>query len=75
MVQPYLVGSKNSKSVAVIIPSDIVKKCEIDTSTVFMVKYDNTAILLQFMNIDNENKLIHVDTSLESKDQHVTISH
>jgi antitoxin component of MazEF toxin-antitoxin module len=38
IVQPYLVGSKKSKSLALIIPAEVVKQYQIDTSTAFALK-------------------------------------
>lgn len=37
-VQPYYVGTKDRKSLAVIIPSQIVKDQNIDTSTAFAIR-------------------------------------
>jgi hypothetical protein len=39
-VQPYEVGSKHSKSLALVIPAKVVKECSIDTSTVFALRAD-----------------------------------
>jgi|tagenome__1003787_1003787.scaffolds.fasta_scaffold20988496_5 hypothetical protein len=62
--QPYPVGSKNSKSLAVVIPSEIVKKNKIDTSTVFALKCIKTGILFSYVSIDrNENELTPVDNN------------
>ena len=38
VIQPYVVGSKNSRSLALVIPASIVKEYQIDTSTVFALK-------------------------------------
>lgn len=37
-LQPYAVGSKNGKSVAIVISAKIVRKYKIDTSTIFALK-------------------------------------
>jgi hypothetical protein len=38
--QPYLVGSKDRKSLAIIIPARLVKEYDVDTSTIFAVRAD-----------------------------------
>jgi inorganic pyrophosphatase/exopolyphosphatase len=64
LTQPYLVGSKNSKSLAIVIPSQIVKKYQISTSTVFVLKCCNTGILLSIADISNNEKdVIPVDNN------------
>jgi len=35
VLQPYEVGSRKAKSLALIIPAKVVKECDIGTSTVF----------------------------------------
>jgi hypothetical protein len=58
-VQPYAVGSKTSKSLAIVIPSEVVKKYQINTSTVFVLRGGNSEIVLSFVDIDNnENETI-----------------
>ena len=39
-LQPYMVESKKGKSLVVVIPSEVVKTCNIDTSTVFTLRGD-----------------------------------
>ena len=38
VVKPYLVGTKNWKSLAMIIPAKFAKNNQIDTSTIFILK-------------------------------------
>ena len=71
IVQPYKVGSKDSKSLAIVIPSAIRKKNHIDPSTIFLVRSDNSEIILHPVDIDK--KMIPVDNSFEAKDQQVSI--
>lgn len=40
-LQPYQVGSKNGKSLAIVIPAQIAKKYDIDTSTIFTLRGDD----------------------------------
>jgi len=63
IIQPYKVGSKNSKSLAIVIPLDIRKKLQIDTSTVFILKSSNNkCISLSIADIENnKNEWIPVD--------------
>ncbi len=64
LIQPYGVGSKDSKSLAIIIPSDIRKKLQIDTSTVLVLKHSNSSILLTIADINNDEKdMIPVDNN------------
>jgi antitoxin component of MazEF toxin-antitoxin module len=39
-IQPYEVGSKDGKSLALIIPAKVAKQCNVDTSTVFTLRVD-----------------------------------
>lgn len=64
LIQPYEVGAKNAKSLAVVIPSAIAKKYHINPSTGFVMKYDNSKIVLHFM--DMNKKDIPVETSFEA---------
>ncbi len=48
LIQPYRPGS-NSKSLVVVIPSDIVKEYKINTSTGFSLTHDIFGIHLQFV--------------------------
>jgi len=48
--QPYLVGSKGRKSLAIIIPARLVKEYDVDTSTIFAVRADKrTKSILMYM--------------------------
>jgi hypothetical protein len=39
-LQAYRVGNKNAGSLAVVIPAEVVKQCEISTSTIFALRVD-----------------------------------
>jgi antitoxin component of MazEF toxin-antitoxin module len=41
VVQPYRVGTKDRKSLAIVIPAQVVKEYSFDTSTIFALKVDN----------------------------------
>jgi hypothetical protein len=51
-LQPYHVGSKDRKSLALIIPAKVAKRYNVDTSTVFTLTVDDNRkrIMLQTMN-------------------------
>ncbi|MBA3978664.1 MAG: hypothetical protein H0X50_10835 [Nitrosopumilus sp.] len=69
-VSPYPTGSKNSKSWVIVLPSKIVKKYQINHSTGFILKHDNSGILLQYVNIDEKG--IPADLVSKAKDQPVS---
>lgn len=50
-LQPYQVGSRDRKSLAVIIPAKVAKQYNIDKSTVFTlhVDYDKKRLMLQMI--------------------------
>jgi hypothetical protein len=65
-IQPYAVGSKSAKSLALIIPARIARQCEITTDTMFSVKADTRtkAVTLQTIKLtedENENKKAGAD--------------
>jgi hypothetical protein len=39
-IQPYEVGSKKYKCHAVVIPSDVIRECDINSSSIFNLKVD-----------------------------------
>lgn len=39
-IQPYEVGTKNHKSLAIIIPTQVKKECHINTSSIFYFEID-----------------------------------
>ncbi|MGD9674797.1 MAG: hypothetical protein AB7U98_15125 [Candidatus Nitrosocosmicus sp.] len=49
VTQPYQVGSKSGKSLAVIIPSRLAKQYNINSSTVFLIRPSTNGILFQFL--------------------------
>ncbi|KAA2283095.1 AbrB/MazE/SpoVT family DNA-binding domain-containing protein [Candidatus Nitrosocosmicus agrestis] len=63
LLQPYEVGAKNAKSLALVIPSAIVKKYQINPSTGFALKYDESKIVLQF--VERNKKTMPDETSFK----------
>ncbi|MFL6457937.1 MAG: hypothetical protein ACJ71G_13355 [Nitrososphaeraceae archaeon] len=51
-LQPYQVGSKDRKSLALIIPAEITKQYNIDKSTVFTLQVDDDKKRLMLQMID-----------------------
>jgi antitoxin component of MazEF toxin-antitoxin module len=47
----YKVGARNSKSLGVVIPSEIVKQENLDNNTVFVVKCRNRRIVFYHLDI------------------------
>jgi hypothetical protein len=57
VVQPYQVGNKDRKSLAIIIPTQIAKEYSFDTSTIFALKVDNMRRLtLQNVGVADEEQ-------------------
>lgn len=59
-LQPYHVGAKDRKSLALIIPAKVAKRYNVDTSTVFTLRIDEDRkrIMLQTLNeITNGEKI------------------
>lgn len=52
VLQPYQVGSKDGKSLALIIPAKVARQCSVNTSTVFTLRVDEGTkrIMLQTLN-------------------------
>jgi hypothetical protein len=55
-IQPYKIGSKERKSTVITIPAKIVKKFEINTNTLFILKSESKRklILHKISNIDDK---------------------
>jgi len=50
-LQPYYVGSKHWKSLAIVIPSSVAKKYNINPSTIFTLKIDDDNIMITLKNV------------------------
>jgi len=71
VLQPYYVGSKRGKSLALIIPSKIVKKFHLNVSTVFALSTDEIAkgiTLKSISDLDNKE-----ETELENSKQKIEV--
>jgi hypothetical protein len=54
-IQPYYVGSKNGKSLAIVIPSKVAKKYNLDPSTIFSLKTDDITKTITLQNVQGFN--------------------
>ena len=73
LIQPYFVGSKEAKSLALIIPARIRKETNIDASTIFMLSIDEKTkrITLQRVNeiIEKNENSVSADKNLVASKQ------
>lgn len=51
LIRPYHVGSKNAKSLAIIIPSQLRREASIDLSAIFLLKINEKTKLMTLQNI------------------------
>jgi hypothetical protein len=77
LVQPYLVGSKQGRSLVLTIPSEVAKHCNLDTSTIFFMRIDaqTKTIILRAMNETAQGqyeKVIPTGESFQTADQQVS---
>ena len=72
-MQLYRVGTKKGKSLAMIIPARFARLNHIDTSTIFILKYESSKtgnILLQRISpIEDRKLMIPADESFEASQQ------
>ncbi len=74
-LRPYKVGAKKSKSLAVVIPQEIVQEYNIDTTTILYTKCSNKGISLYCLNHDDiENSLMHDGSDLQTYNHHTFIT-
>lgn len=74
-IQPYKVGSKNSNTLAMIIPSKVTRRYNIDESTILILKLADSEKKLVF-DIVSETKtikdMIPADESFQASGQQVS---
>jgi hypothetical protein len=54
-IQPYFVGSKHGKSLAVVIPAKVAKKYNLGPSTIFSLKTDDVTQTITLQNVQEFN--------------------
>jgi antitoxin component of MazEF toxin-antitoxin module len=78
IVQPYKVGTKDRKSLAVIIPAQIAKEENLDPSTIFSLRVDSMKkIILQVVSAkceEEETMMSPADKSFQAPNQQVSSS-
>lgn len=51
LIKPYHVGSKNAKSLAIVIPSQLRREANIDLSSIFLLKINKKTKLMTLQDI------------------------
>jgi hypothetical protein len=51
LIKPYHVGSKNAKSLAIIIPSQLRREASIDSSAIFLLRINEETKIMTLQNI------------------------
>lgn len=64
-IQPYQVGRKDKKSLAIIIPAKIARECNVNPSTIFAVQVNkqNMTITMQTVRARYENNTMPAEES------------
>ena len=72
-VQPYQVGHKDRKSLAIIIPAKVTKECNINPSTIFAIQIDQqrNSIMLQRIDAPYQKDVVPTGESLAASNQQV----
>jgi antitoxin component of MazEF toxin-antitoxin module len=58
VVQPYKVGTKERKSLAIVIPAQVVKEYSFNPSTVFALNVEKDKITLRTLDMDTERPFV-----------------
>jgi hypothetical protein len=56
-LQPYQVGSRNGKSLAIVIPAQVAKKYDIDTSTIFALKGNDSTRMVTLQTVPKLSRI------------------
>ena len=77
--QPYEVGNKNAKSLAVVIPSEVAKENNVNTSTIFTLLVDSKTKKVILQTIDkisepHRGDAVPAGESLEASSQQASSS-
>jgi hypothetical protein len=70
-VQPYEVGQKDRKSLALVIPARLARECDIDPSTIFAIRkdIDNKRLILEMVKNYDEEKTVSAKSFRASRRQ------
>ena len=78
IVQPYRVGSATGKSLAIIVPAELVKEYRIGISTILALSPDNRREKITIQTItriaDRSEKMISTGESFEASTQQISSS-
>ena len=74
VAQPYQVGPKDRKSLAIIIPAKLTKEFDINTSSIFAIQINKQKKSITLLRIDvpNQKDMTPTDRSFEATDQQVS---
>jgi hypothetical protein len=76
VVRPYKVGTKSGKSLAMIIPAGFARDNHIDTSTIFILKNEDSKIgkiiLQRIRDIGDEKSMTPAGESFEASNQQIS---
>jgi hypothetical protein len=64
LIRPYQVGSKNAKSLAIVIPSQLRREAKIDLSAIFLLKVNKETKIMTLQNIKQV-----IETSADQSEQ------
>jgi hypothetical protein len=71
--QPYLVGSKDRKSLAIIIPARIAKEYDVDTSTIFAVRADKRTNSIFMYTVHGRSKyMVSINESIKDSNKQIS---
>jgi hypothetical protein len=74
VLQPYLVGSKQAKSLALIIPAKVRREAKVDISSVFVLKIDQKTKKITLQNVnENDESMIPADESFPASKQQASL--
>lgn len=71
-IQPYQVGRRDRKSLAIIIPAKLARECKVDTSTIFAIHTDKQRKSLTLQMLDtpyHKNALTPTGRTLATTNQ------
>jgi len=76
-IQPYHVGSKDTKSLALVIPAEVVRQYDISPSTIFALRLDERTKKITLQNIHEilqEEQMTSAGKSFAAPSQQTSLS-
>ena len=70
-VQPYQVGQKDRKSLALVIPARLARECDIGPSTIFAIRKDSDSkrLIMEMIKRSDEEKTVPDESLSASRKQ------